>query len=342
MKLFTMIKLASVLLFGLLALTACKPNIMVNEMCIFNESDLIAPNASPEAEHAFQMARSFDISIISDMPETIPPELRGKESDRVVAKKHYLQAAEMGHTGAMNNLAFYLSEGYGNPDHRNGRPDFTEDHKGGFYWNQEMARRGDAKGYVGMSGYFYSDRIGLPDPARGEACLVEAAKMDHMRGIILLARQDLGMWDGSGIETLNPVKVERGITLLEDAGLQSEAEALKILGDYYNYYHKDWPKYEYYIRESIKMGSRAAQRSLAAKYREGTMGQIDLEHSECLYALKSPERHSGIPNSHDLETLCPRPDGPLSREEVGLPPAPTTRLDLRAYLTDFQQSHPNP
>jgi len=318
----------------LFALTACKPDIMVNKMCVFNESDLIAPNTSAEAEHVFQLARSVDIEVIVDMPETILPELRDKESNRVEAKKLYLQAAEMGHTGAMNNLAFYLSEGYGNPKHRNGRPDFTEDHNGAFYWNQEMARRGDPKGYVGIAGYFYSNLFGGPDPARGEACLVEAAKMDHIRAVILLAQRDLGRWEGSGIVTLNPIKVKRGIALLEDTALRGEAEAFEVLARYYKAYPRNWPKYEYYMRESLKMGSYGARSSLSGVYANEFMGKPDSGQSKCLRTLRGTDLTN-------LETLCPRPDGPLTREQVGLPPAPTQRLNLRAYLTEFQQQHPN-
>ena len=324
------------------SLSACYRGPKITQNCEFAMQDQIPAVFTPEAVEIYELAKAYDGSIyrINQMPEPGPPvdpKYAHIEEDRVEARRLYKQAAELGHVDAMYRLATFMIEGLGLPN-----DGYKPDVDGAYYWFNEVARRDDPFGYYALANFYLYGIERRVDVKTGEQCLVQAAKRGLMHGQISLAQRDLGRWYGSGIVALNPAKVERGIALLEDAALQGEVEAFEILGSYYETYHKDWLKYEYYMRESIKMGSLGEKLSLASAYKKGTMGQIDLEHSKCIRALKLLEFHPDSSNSHDLETLCPRPDGPLTRERVGLPPAPTTRLDLRAYLADFQQQHPNP
>lgn len=56
-----------------------------------------------------------------------------------------------------------------------------------------MARRDDARGFFGMTDYYSSGTVVHANPQKVETCLIEAARRDHLRGIILLAEFDLNL-----------------------------------------------------------------------------------------------------------------------------------------------------
>ena len=91
---------------------------------------------------------------------------------------------------------------------------------------------------------------------------------------------------------------------------------------------------EYYGRLQARTGSPATLVGLDGYYRTGRFGAPDEDMAACIRAIPNEE-------IAQLETLCPRPDGPLTRAQVGLPPAPTEALDISAYLNDFRQRHPD-
>ncbi|MEL6960541.1 MAG: hypothetical protein AAGL89_16480 [Pseudomonadota bacterium] len=291
-----------------------------NEACMFSENERIAPNTSAEAEELFQRGRAHDLSIVADLPETIPLYLRGTTPNRAEARRLYQEAADMGHVGAMNNLAVYEQNGWGHPDPNS----FPRNHPKSLQLNIEMARRGDVRGYVGMGLSYATGRAGITDHQRAQNCFIEAAKRDDARGILLLARHDLLLIRLDNVETPpKPQRVPRGLALLEELGRRGNHEGFEDLADYYQFKEKDPLKQEYYLREAAKISPLFFWSNLSPLYKfEGTP-LYNPEMVACLQNL-TPE---DMPH---VDTLCPRPDGPATREAAGLPQAPTTPYDLSA------------
>lgn len=290
---------------------------LTDKMCMFNDSDLIAPNTTPEAEQIYQRARAHDLTIMVEMPETIPAELRGIRPDRVEARRLYSQAAEMGHVGAMNNLSVYEQNGWGHPD-----PDsFPRDHQAAFRWNVEMARRGDVRGYIGMGLYHHSGRAGPADPTRAQACFIEAAKRDDLRGILLLGRHDLNLLQSLIPVPANPDRIARGQALLEEVSRRGDPEGFNQLYLYYSSKDKTPLKREYYAREAAKLTNPFFGTRVMPIYKFEDEPLYDPDMVACLNAL-------GPSEGPLIDEKCPRPDGPLTRGAAGLPPAPVQPFDL--------------
>lgn len=297
---------------------------------MFDPSDLVAPNDSPEAEAIFQKGRAHDISVIVDQPDSIPVELRGLEPDRKIARRYYAEAAEMGHVGAMNNLAHYEQNGWGH-----GNDHFPRNYKEAFRLNLEMARRGSATGFTVIGGYLIYGVAGVRDPVKGEACLVEAAARGDVNATLALAEYDLKLAMPEEIMDIpDPRRVERGLTLLEDQWLRGESEAYVILSSYSDSKAEDRLKSEFYAQEAMIAGNVGGYVRLSAIYNPMHDTRPDAAHYACLQQLK-PAQYG------DTENLCPRPGGPLTRAGAGLSPAPEQPLDVRAYLADFRARYPD-
>jgi len=328
-----MINHAAALLIGLFALSACKPDIMVNEMCVFNESGQIPAVATPEAVEIYELAKAYDGSIYrtNQMPEPGPPvdpKYADIEEDRVKARELYKQAAELGHVDAMYRLATFMVEGLGLPN-----DGYEPDYDGAYYWFKEVARRDDPFGYYALANFYLYGIDRRVDVKTGEQCLVQAAQRGLMQGQISLAELDLGLLEGFRNAPANPPhRIERGLRLLEDSIVKGHLDSYSLLSDYYVYADPNPLKAEYYARAGAIAGSEEFQYTMEGSYRGGDYGANNKRQSECIRNL---EKEDFI----NLETLCPRPDGPLTRNQAGLPPAPTAPLDVRAYLEDYQQRH---
>lgn len=290
---------------------------LTDKMCMFNDNDLIAPNTTPEAEQIYQRARAHDLTIMVEMPETIPVELRGTQPDRVEARRLYSQAAEMGHVGAMNNLSVYEQNGWGHPD-----PDsFPRDHQAAFRWNVEMARRGDVRGYIGMGLYHHSGRAGPADPTRAQACFIEAAKRDDLRGILLLGRHDLNLLQSLIPVPANPDRIARGKALLEEVSRRGDPDGFEQLSLHYHLKVSAPLKREYYAREAEKLSDPYFGTKVIPIYKFENEPLYDPDMVACLQTL-------GPSEGPLIDEKCPRPDGPLTRGAAGLPPAPVQPFDV--------------
>ena len=84
---------------------------LVERTCMIPSTERLEKNTGAEAERLFQTGRAHDITIRRNAPDTVPTELRNLKADRVLARRHYQQAAEAGHVDAMNNLAVYEQKG---------------------------------------------------------------------------------------------------------------------------------------------------------------------------------------------------------------------------------------
>jgi len=307
-------------------LTACNGDLDANNMCIFEPSEMIVATNSDEAERLFQQGRALDLSIITHQPETIPQSLRGMADDRVMAKGYYTRAAELGHTGAMNNLAVFLHRGLG-------ADDSAPDYAAAYAWNVEMARRSDPKGYIGMAAYLFSGAVGPVNEPKAVACLVAGARLDDPRATQLLAQDDLGLRDLAAHPVRPPARVDRGITLLEQLYLRGHAAAYADLAQYYDLIAPDPVKFEYYARTGAAGGALRAKTALLGAYLNNRLGGETADQGACLDGLSADDMAQ-------LETLCPRPDRMLTRALAGLPPVPD-QLDIPAYLADFAAQNPD-
>lgn len=284
-----------------------------------------------EAERLFQLGRAHDISIKMNLPDSIPAELRELEADRGAARGYFQQAADLGHTGAMNNLAVYIENGW--PATRGERID----HKAAFDWNVEMARRGDPAGFVGMGVYLLKGSAGEQNPNKAEACFVQAAKMGSEGGAFRLAMMDLGLFQPLSLVPASSPKRDRGIALLKELGRRGNGDAYGQLMNYFEFNEVSPLKAEFYGIVASEAGDSLSFVRLADLYRgyEDIGFFSDRTYHDCLVALSRDQ----IAN---FQTLCPRPDGPLTRAMAGLPPAPTEPLDIRAYLEEFGTKYPSP
>ena len=291
-------------------------------------------NPSTEAIDLFEQAAGYDdgtsegFSIRPSPP--VPDKYAHFETDRVRAKALYLEAAKLGHVDAMFRLAFYYGNGFGRED-----DSFGDEHDKAFYWLKEAARYGDVNAINGVAMYYLSGIFPERDPVKGEYCLIQAAKRGFMVSQITLAELDLGLFYGAQSPESPPHKIERGLRLLEDAALQEGNEALLHLGRYYAVKDLKPLIAEYYDRRALISGISQASSRLRGGYRSGAYGEENAHLSPCIDALK-PDEFSR------LEELCPRVGGPLTRERVGLPSAPTEPLDVEEYLDDFERKYGEP
>lgn len=297
-------------------------------MCIIDQNDLVEANTSEEAEQLFQLGRAHDINILSDSPETIPVSLRGRDHDRNIAKSYYQQAAALGHTGAMNNLAVYLQNGFGNKENR-----FEEDHAGAYALNVEMARRSDMRGYVGMASYHYTNLVNAHDPAKAVACLKVASRADYLPAIVMLGTDDLGVLPAN-IGAHDQRRTPRGGALLEEAGRRGSADAFVQLMRHYTYINEDWDKQFYYALEAMDLGSRAALTHVEGVFQNGSYGADDPDYLSCIQSKR-------YENVSRINKACLPQTARKLRGQIGLSPAPTDPLDISTFLDNFTQQNPD-
>ena len=166
--------------------------------------------------------------------------------------------------------------------------------------------------------------------------MIEAAKRGLMSAQLMLAKFDLRSVTTDLYRTPpsdNLAFTERGIALLENAILEGENTGFRLLSDYYEYNVRDNLKAEYFVRELVKQGRNPLDAlPLESMYLAGRVSPENRHLHTCVYELK-------VEDFPRLEELCPRSNGPLTREMVGLPPAPTKTLDLKRYLEDFLILH---
>lgn len=321
---------------AVLVTTACQSesqNAQINDQCEFAMVEFLTETVSSEATEFFEIAKSLDIAVIKDAPETIRPDLRTRDYDRSKARMNYQKAADLGHVNAMNALAFLKLEGLGRADET-----YEEEPKEAFALYSKIAQHGHARGFQAMSAMLMEGFPDQPsDPKLATACMVRAAQLadpTYLDPAFFLAEYDLGIYP-----TLinNPLddgpRMERGLTLLDDLLLKGYAPSYGALALFYQRKDVRPDPREYFLRIGATAGAHSAI-SVDAFYRVSDFGREDPMMSECLGNLTFQQ-------SRDIETLCPRPDGPLTREQVGLPPAPTQPLDVKAYLTEFAQRHPD-
>ena len=321
---------------GCLSLAACERGPSLTQSCEIPMQDQVPNIATPEAIEIFELAKAYDSDIYrtNQLPEPGPPVLEKYqhiESDRVKARELYEQAAKLGHVISMNRLAMFQAEGLGLTGDYD-IPDF----KASFYWFKESARRGDSYGFNALADFFLYGLGRKQDPAMGEKCLIQAAKRGMMEAQIRLAELDLGLLSGYERAPVNPPhRIERGLQLLEDAGFKGYTNAYRQLKNYY-YYEEDIPiRAEYYARFGSIIGNERTQSALESGYRNNLFTPENQHLHTCVNDLKPED----FPR---LEELCPRVGGPLTRERVGLPPAPTEPLDVEEYLDDFERKYGEP
>jgi len=310
--------------------TACSTGPMPDDLCAFAEEDLIMPDLTTDAIEAFELGKAYDISTIVDHPETIREDLRGTDYDRVIARGHYERAAEAGHPQAMVKLATYMDNGWGIPDTK-----YIPEFKKAFHWRREAARRGEAHGFLGMAIQHFGGEGVRQDYRMGEVCAVQAAKLadpEDPGPAFFLAKYDLRLH----MPVLNdPLpedrKVARGVTLMEDLAFKGLSDAWRELGNFHEYKTEDMLKTEYYLRIGMTANRPRTSSSLSGSYRHGSYGFTSEELHDCIRELAGKPREVRL----RIDEICPRPGGPLTRERVGLPPAPTQPLDVRAYLDTF-------
>ena len=189
-----------------------------------------------------------------------------------------------------------------------------------------MARRDDPRGYVGMSAHFFSGAGVAKDKSRAEACLVEAARRDHLRGILLLGEFDLGLRNEEIPDAPKAYAVPRGIALPEEVSRRGDPQGFDALARFFHLKQNEPRKREFYAREAFKMDPQAFPSELASLYQLENSPLYDPEQAACLLALEDVPKRDRVRNSA-LVSACPRQGGPLTRADSGLPPAPG-RLDL--------------
>jgi len=322
-----------VILSAVALLSACYRGPKLNQNCEFAMQDQIPAVATPKAVEIYELAKAYDGSIYrtNQMPEPGPPvdpKYAHIEEDRVKARELYKQAAELGHVDAMYRLATFMVEGLGLPN-----DGYEPDYDGAYYWFKEVARRDDPFGYYALANFYLYGIDRRADVKTGEQCLVQAAKRGLMQGQISLAELDLGLLEGFRNAPANPPhRIERGLRLLEDSIVKGHLDSYVLLSNYYVYADPNPLKAEYYAWAGTVVGNERAHSRLRGRYSSGGFSEINKNLSECILNV-------GKEDFARIETLCPRPDGPLTRKQAGLPPAPTAPLDVRAYLEDYQQRH---
>lgn len=288
------------------ALSACA-EANTNAQCAFTKGDEVVATITDEAQETFELAKAYDGQIyrVNVMtPEPAPPVLEQYahiEEDRVKARALYLDAANLGHLDAMYRYASFAAEGLGRADGRYD-PEFDE----AFYWFEKVARRGDPYGFNAMANFYLYGLDRKVDVPKGEACLVQAAMRGMMIAQVRLGRLDLGVLEGFGGAPKNPeYKIERGLVLLEDAAFKGEVEVFSPLHIYYRFTDRPMEA-EFYARLGVIRENRFSRTNLESGYLSGSLTPENAHLAPCVDALK-PEDFS------NLEELCPRVGGPLTR-----------------------------
>lgn len=317
---------------AVVALSACAEAASRNEACEFNVNEYLTPIQDPEADEFFEIAKSFDIDIISNRPDMIREDLRGADYNRQDARRYYQKAADLGHLKAMNALAAYMLQGFGRTDGT-----YDEEPEAAFQLYTRIAEHGEARGYQGMSAMLMEGFPNQPvDIKLATKCMTRAAMLAepaYLEPAFYLAELDLNLGDAFLKNPPHPKpRIERGLALMEDLLLKNYIPAYRALYKYYVQVDGQPRKAEFYARAAAAAGDYPAKIRLEAGYRMGYFGEVDLGLSTCASNLTRKQ-------IREIETLCPRPEGPLTRAKAELPPAPEQLLDIPAYLEAFNDRH---
>ena len=327
---------AAVVGFILAALTGCAEATDLKNLCEPDVTEYLTPTANPDADEFFEIAKSYDIDVIMEQPEAIRPDLRRGQGDhnRQDARKYYQKAADLGHLKAMNNLASFLLQGFGRTDGT-----YEEEPDRAFEIYTRLAEHGEARGFQGMAAMLLQGWPEQPQDVRlATNCMTQAAILatpDYLEPAYYLAELDLGIAD----EVRNAAppqkpRIDRGLRLLEDLLLKEFMPAYRAFHTYYAYIDEQPLKAEFYGRAAASAGDYTAKVRLDGGYRTGRYGQPDPELAACVDKMTRDD-------VTQIEILCPRPGGTLTREAAGLPSAPAGPLDIPAYLESFKDQHPD-
>jgi|GEM_PF-6511222 len=283
-----------------------------------------------KAADYFEQGKSYDKNVIRDHQDKIRPDLRGRVIDQSEARRFYKLAAEAGHPKGMNNYAVELLAQF--------QPT-KDEYNTAFHWFERLAELGDYSGYNGMGGLLVTGFPGQPaDDPRGSACLEKAAILAGKEDIypaLALASADLNvMIPLLNLPPKSAERIERGRTLLEDGIFSGQELAYEKMIDFYTFRSPSKLKVEYYARQAASLGIFVHHSQVDLPYRDESFGELDIPMSECIKALPRDQLQ-------EVETLCPRADGPLTRNMAGLPLAPTEPLDISKYLQEFRELHPD-
>ena len=319
----------------MLNLAACLPvKDRTNAACEFPMPQPPITEWSDEAQDTFERALAHDIDVIVDTPEVIRPDLRGTEHNRQDAKRLYQKAVDLGHIPALGSLAYYHLKGFGRTDGT-----FKSEPKVAFKLMSRLAEAGDYRGYQGMGVLIYEGlHNSQTNPDKGARCMEHAAILapsDDLEPVLALAEMDLGIRWGTLKSPVTPRwRIERGVRLLEDLAFRDAPEAYEALISYYRFHDTSPLKAEYYARLMAQNGHPIARVVIESGYRSEDFGPPDEAMSACIRNMNRNEMAR-------IEELCPRPEGPLTRAGVGLPPAQTEPLDIPAYLTALREQNPD-
>lgn len=327
-----MIKKCLLILILFCASACSADSVNIGQNCTV-ESPLPVTNSTHEAQEYLTEAFSYDIDIIQDRPDVIPPAMRDRRADRAIAREYYQKAADLGNLQAMNNLSGFLLEGFGRTDGT-----YEPEPAKAFALYGQMAAQNESRGFQGLSAMLLQGFPGQPrDESKAVTCMRRAAQLatpDNPEPIRLLAELDIRLSMGEAIsKPIQEPHITRGLTLLEELIRRDNFEAYKIMVFFYKLEQPDPLRAEFYSRESVRKGSYIGTVGLYSGYKTGAYGPPNSELASCADELTKD-------NLTQVETLCPRPGGPLTREVAGLPPVPEP-LDVNAYLADFAKQYPD-